>query len=78
MARYAEVCANGFVCLLCSKTISQKGHMRRHMKEVHQSPEKYKCPPCGLIFRNREIYKHVKKVHPDWHGISFDKFKLTS
>ena len=77
MARYVEKCDNGLVCLMCSKIISQN-HMRRHMKEVHTSPEKYKCPPCGLIFKNREMYKHVKKFHPDWQGISLDKFKLSS
>ena len=77
MATYVGKCDNGLVCLMCSKTISPT-HMRRHMKEVHMTPVKYKCPPCGLIFKNRELYKHVKKVHPEWHGISLDQFRLPS
>ena len=61
-----QECEDGFICLECSKSFAQKdlkkrkgfmrkkGHMLRHIKEVHMSPEQYECPPCRLIFKNRE------------------------
>ena len=73
----------------CSKSFSQKdlkkrkgfmrkkGHMLRHIKEVHMSPEQYECPPCRLVFKNREFNSHVKEKHPDWLGVNLVKrFKI--
>lgn len=76
VATNVEKCDYGYVCLLCSKTIHLRQNMRNHMREQHMKPREYKCPPCGLVFKNREFYKHVGKFHPDWRGIDFSRFRI--
>ena len=62
VAEYMQQCEDGFLCLECSKSFAQKdlkkrkgfmrkkGHMLRHIKEVHMSPEQYECPPCRQVY----------------------------
>jgi uncharacterized C2H2 Zn-finger protein len=71
-----QVCANGFVCMICGKTIALKKNLKRHLQEAHMTPVQYRCPPCDKVFVNRAIYKHVSMHHADWKGIDFEKFRI--
>ena len=51
-----------FVCLLCSKTFSQKGHMKYHLKTIHGSNQ---CRYCDQIFKlGFEYEQHGLKCIP--------------
>ena len=64
VAANVEQCDYGYVCLLCSKTIPLRQNMINHMMEQHLRPQEYKCPPCGLVFKNRELSTdHFKMYH---------------
>ena len=71
-----EECDYGFACLLCSKSISYKTAMRRHMREVHMKPKMYKCPPCDEVFANRRFPEHIRSRHPNWIGIDYERFRI--
>ena len=76
MEEQVEKCDYGFVCLLCTKAIKGKQEMRRHMREQHMRPREYRCPPCGLAFKNRQFFLHVNKYHPDWRGMNLERFRI--
>ena len=76
MATKVEKCDYGHVCLICLKAIKGKQEMRRHMREQHMKPREYKCPTCDLVFKNRQFKEHVNKSHPDWRGMSMDRFRI--
>ena len=76
MQNSVEECDYGFACLLCSKSISYKTAMRRHMREVHMRPRMYKCPPCDKIFANRLFFRHIRSQHPNWAGVDYERFRI--
>ena len=78
MQNSVEECHYGFACLLCSKSISCKTAMRRHMREVHMKPRMYKCPPCDQVFANRRFPDHIRSQHPNWIGIDYEKFRISN
>jgi hypothetical protein len=68
-------CQGGFMCLICGKTVAQRGAVKRHMREVHTTPVQYHCPPCNKVFNNRSFHNHVVSVHK-FKGIDFEKFRV--
>ena len=76
MATKTSVGNLGFVCLLCGQSTTQKGHLKRHMREKHMEPSRFQCPACNKVFKNRGFEDHVKKVHPTWQGVDLNDFKI--
>ena len=76
MATKTSVGNLGFVCLLCGQSTTQKGHLKRHMREKHMEPTRFQCPACNKVFKNRGFEDHVKKVHPTWQGVDLNDFKI--
>ena len=82
MATKTSVGNLGFVCLLCGQSTTQKGHLKRHMREKHMEPTHFQCPNkdfkkvCNKVFTNRAFEDHVRRVHPDWQGVDLNDFKI--
>ena len=76
MATKTSVGNLGFVCLLCGQSTTQKGCLKRHMREKHMEPSRFQCPACNKVFKNRAFEDHVMRVHPTWRGVDFNDFKI--
>ena len=66
----------GYVCLICGRCCKQRGHIKRHMKEMHMKPVRYECPTCKKRFVNRGFEKHVRAHHPTWVGVDLKSFQI--
>ena len=76
MSTKVKLCDKGFACLLCGQTIKAKQNMKNHLRDIHMKPRQYKCPPCDKFFTNRSFVQHIYKLHPDWHGIDYESFRI--
>lgn len=77
MKTQVQKLTNGFMCLICGRIIGRLDHMRRHLKEQHMKPEYFRCPPCNQVFINRLFYDHIRKAHPTWKDIDYNRYRLT-
>ena len=48
------------------------------VKRFKISDEEYDCTVCGVVYKTRAFYKHVRRVHPDWRGVPLSKFKINN
>ena len=56
--------ANHKVCNHCGKTFSKPGHLKTHVKAVHEGVKDQECNQCGKSFSQAGHLKgHVKAVH---------------
>ena len=80
MQSSAQLYHGRFKCMICEKQLSQKKHMRRHMRNIHlSSPRDYQCPWCKKYLKNKTIiYKHVRFFHKDKSGINYNRFIVKS
>lgn len=76
MKNQVQKLTNGFMCLICGRIFGRLDHMRRHLKEQHMQPEYFRCPPCNEVFINRRFYNHVRKAHPTWKEIDYNRYRL--
>jgi uncharacterized C2H2 Zn-finger protein len=72
-AQYQE-CAGGYSCLACGSVLRDMGKFRRHMREVHVSRKKYRCPICDTTYFNRGFGNHARKVHA-WKNVDYEKYR---
>jgi hypothetical protein len=54
-------------CSKCRREFSSKSNLRRHVKNVHQSDEKFYCPYCSTSRAKRDdlIRGHIRSAHRD-------------
>ena len=51
-------------CSICSKVISGKRNLRRHIRQVHTDVRPYKCDECNQSFGDRgNLKRHEKSKH---------------
>ena len=51
-----------FKCEHCSKSFTEKGHLKCHFNEVHLKLKKFKCEQCGRGFgRKSSLKTHQKR-----------------
>ena len=56
-----------FQCSFCGRAFPRKGHVRQHVRDVHEKVP-YPCPHCDKIYRsNSSLHKHVKMLHSFVH-----------
>ncbi|KAG5890446.1 hypothetical protein JTB14_025851 [Gonioctena quinquepunctata] len=61
---YYEDSNGRYVCLRCSSSYKQKGHMRRHLKYSCGVEPQFECPICLKKFKHRDNVKaHCKTTH---------------
>ena len=52
-----------YPCNICGKFFEDKGHVKRHIKGVHEGV-KHKCDICGNEFSQKSgVFTHKKFVH---------------
>ena len=52
-----------YLCRQCGKQFSQKGHLARHKRALHEGV-KYPCGQCGLQFSQKGyLARHHRLVH---------------
>ena len=76
MRTKVEESSFGFVCVLCGQAIRLRQNMRNHMRDRHMSMRRYKCPQCHKVLSNRSFVNHVNKVHPNWRGMDYERFRI--
>ncbi|XP_070508462.1 gastrula zinc finger protein XlCGF57.1-like [Chironomus tepperi] len=53
--------ANPVQCEICSKNLSNKKQLTKHMKTVHEEQGEHPCTVCGKVFKHkRSLDAHVK------------------
>ena len=51
-------------CVICNNTFMTVGHLKSHVKEVHEGIKNHPCEICGQKFgRSGDLKCHVKTVH---------------
>ena len=51
-------------CSICSKEISGKGNLKRHIRQVHTDVKPYSCDECNQSFGDRgNLRRHEKSKH---------------
>ncbi|KAK9966290.1 hypothetical protein ABG768_003410 [Culter alburnus] len=53
---------NTFICKICRKTFSTKGHLQRHSL-VHQNETPFCCGSCGSHFKSKFHLKEHERLH---------------
>ena len=49
---------------LCDLRFSRDCNYKRHIKDVHENPQTYKCQLCEKVYKqDSSLRKHVKNVH---------------
>jgi len=51
-----------FKCTTCDKAFSLKGHLTRHVEQVHKKIHKHTCQQCDKVFTGH-LDRHFKEVH---------------
>ena len=55
---------NYFTCVICTRTLSGRAELNRHMKHVHGNIEKnFGCSVCGLKWATRSQLGNHMKIH---------------
>ena len=76
MANKVQKCVDGhLMCLLCGKKFTQKGSLKRHMREVHTAPTRYRCPICNSTFLNRAFNMHIRQNHSSWTDVDYERYR---
>lgn len=76
MENKVQKCVDGHImCLLCGKQFTQKGSLKRHMREVHTSPTRYRCPICDSVFLNRAFNMHIRQSHSSWTDVDYERYR---
>ena len=52
-----------FRCKYCSKTLTQKGNLNKHIHTIHNGHKDYNCNACGKSFSQASLKKHIQSVH---------------
>ena len=53
-----------YQCLKCLKVMTQKGHAKRHYRNLHLKPIVVSCEYCPKVFKNKDSHnKHLKTAH---------------
>lgn len=53
-----------FVCAICGVSFCQKGHMKQHVRTVHQRQRPFKCEQCdGAFAKRHDLACHIDAVH---------------
>ena len=54
-----------YQCLVCSKTLSNKGNAVKHYKTIHMKPTdlKIQCPRCNAEIHKSSLNSHMEQVH---------------
>ena len=61
--KFQDLCRDHF-CEKCGYSASEKGHLKKHMANVHKIGEEFKCEQCQHIsFGKHNLQRHIKKVH---------------
>ena len=48
-------------CEYCGKSLSHKGHLKKHIYTVHEGYKDYKCESCNKAFSEASTLK--KRIH---------------
>ena len=52
------------LCTICGKSFGEKGHLKKHISEVHESIRPFKCPFCERrCARKLQVIVHAKSKH---------------
>ena len=50
-------------CEYCGKSLSHKGHLKKHIYTVHEGHKDYKCNICGKLSSHPgTLKKHIEKI----------------
>lgn len=67
---------NGFLCLICDKSIKWLHSIRTHLRDYHMNcGEQYQCPECHIICMNRNKFRSHAKKHKHVR-IDYDQCKV--
>ena len=62
--RHREHDSKVFSCQICSKMLSSKGNLTRHIQRVHHKSEPFVCLVCQARFaRKWALTKHLQAIH---------------
>ena len=76
MENKVQKCVDGHLqCLLCGNQFTQKGSLKRHMREVHTAPTRYRCPICDATFLNRAFNMHIRQSHSSWTDVDYERYR---
>ena len=54
------------LCAYCHKIFQSRAHLKRHVR-VHTGEKPFKCPCCGMEFRNKHHVKnHMANCHKEY------------
>jgi hypothetical protein len=60
---YTQSPDGGFLCLVCSKAMRRKDHMRNHVL-THTGGQEVSCAECGRVYKNaRSLEVHISAHH---------------
>jgi len=56
----------GFICLVCNKTASKKGNLKKHIESMHILVDVQTCRYCGKQLKNKNsLQNHISLIHRD-------------
>lgn len=56
---------NKHKCEHCNKSFCRKGHLQRHISEIHEKSQEFRCKICKKTFLNKvNLSRHLWTQHP--------------
>ncbi|XP_062542175.1 zinc finger and SCAN domain-containing protein 2-like [Armigeres subalbatus] len=61
-----------FNCSYCSSSFYTKTELQNHVRSIHTTGERWECPKCGSVFKNRKLLNQHLESHVEERNFKCD------
>lgn len=61
-----------FNCTYCSSSFYTKTELQNHVRSIHTTGERWECPKCGSVFKNRKLLNQHLESHVEQRKFKCD------